>query len=706
MATETGGTALPAHGGARVEPELTWTRLSLLVSLVAAVFFTRDLLGGALSDPDDLVKAVPYGLITAFLLYGNFVYQLTRVGYLKRLASTRHAPSDELEAAHDGEIPALLCLIPSYKEELRTVRQTLLSAALQEYPRRRVVLLIDDPQPKDGDREAHKALHEARALVARLHQGFSHEAQSFAAALEAFNRRAAEGTVSPRDEAATLSALYDRAAELLERLRREHRNEDHTDELFDRKILRAPARAHARRAAEWAARAVGSEKLPSGVLLREYRRLAALFAVEISCFERKAYANLSHEPNKAMNLNTYIGLIGGLFVDEAAHGRRNLVRSRNGSLTVPHADYILTLDADSFITADYALRLVHVMEQPGNERIAVAQTPYSAITGSESALERIAGGTTDIQYLIHQGFTHSNATYWVGANAVLRYAALTDIAHESIEDGRAVTRFIQDRTVIEDTESTIDLIHRGWSLYNYPARLAYSATPPDFGSLVIQRARWANGGLIILPKLLRYLLSGGFAMSKVRECFFRFHYLTSIAGVNFGLLLLLLFSFPEAFDSYWLPVAAAPYFALYARDLYLSGYREAGDIVRVYALNLLLVPVNLAGVLKSVHQGLTGAKIPFKRTPKIEGRTATPARYLLAVLALAFFCLAVGVYNVALGRWLRGAFSIGNAALLVYAINEFVGWRELWADLAAGFRNQGSHRPALPEELVAMRNVA
>ena len=33
--------------------------------------------------------------------------------------------------------------------------------------------------------------------------------------------------------------------------------------------------------------------------------------------------------------------------------------------------------------------------------------------------------------------------------------------------------------MIEDTESTVDLIDRGWRLYNYPDRLAYSATPPD-----------------------------------------------------------------------------------------------------------------------------------------------------------------------------------------------------------------------------------
>ena len=45
----------------------------------------------------------------------------------------------------------------------------------------------------------------------------------------------------------------------------------------------------------------------------------------------------------------------------------------------------------------------------------------------------------------------------------------------------------------------------GVKLFNYPERLAYSATPPDFGSLLIQRRRWANGGVIIVPKLMRYL---------------------------------------------------------------------------------------------------------------------------------------------------------------------------------------------------------
>jgi cellulose synthase (UDP-forming) len=61
---------------------------------------------------------------------------------------------------------------------------------------------------------------------------------------------------------------------------------------------------------------------------------------------------------------------------------------------------------------------------------------------------------------------------------------------------------------------------------------------------------------------------------------------------------------------------------LYGRDLTQCGYRWT-DLARVYALNLLLLPVNLAGVILSLWQILTGRKAAFGRTPKIEGRTAT-----------------------------------------------------------------------------------
>ena len=45
--------------------------------------------------------------------------------------------------------------------------------------------------------------------------------------------------------------------------------------------------------------------------------------------------------------------------------------------------------------------------------------------------------------------TYYDATFWVGANAVIRKAALDDICVVSTEDTRTVKTYIQDRTVIE-----------------------------------------------------------------------------------------------------------------------------------------------------------------------------------------------------------------------------------------------------------------
>src|SRR5205814_9241298 len=128
---------------------------------------------------------------------------------------------------------------------------------------------------------------------------------------------------------------------------------------------------------------------------------------------------------------------------------------------------------------------------------------------------------------------------------LVRKSALEDIAEAGSERGYPIRRFIQDRTVIEDTESTIDLIARGWRLHNYPERLAFSATPPDFGSLLIQRRRWANGGLLILPKLLQYVSRTRKSVSMLQEFLLRFHYLASLAGAGAATLLVFFYPFSD-----------------------------------------------------------------------------------------------------------------------------------------------------------------
>ena len=175
----------------------------------------------------------------------------------------------------------------------------------------------------------------------------------------------------------------------------------------------ALTQAHVAFAHQLRQRGGGHETVSRAFLQRHYRRLASIFDVRFSVFERKQYVNVSHEPNKAMNLNTYVGLMGKRWrVVECSDGRHLCEAStHDADFAIAAADYLITLDADSLLLPDYALRLVHWMEQPAHARVAIAQTPYSAFPGAPSELERIAGATTDLQYLVHQGFTGDSATF-------------------------------------------------------------------------------------------------------------------------------------------------------------------------------------------------------------------------------------------------------------------------------------------------------
>jgi len=341
-----------------------------------------------------------------------------------------------------------------------------------------------------------------------------------------------------------------------------------------------------------------------------------------------------------------------------------------------------------FYLVDYCLRLVYLLDQPGNESVAVAQTPYSSFRGAFSRIERLSGATTDVQHILHQGMTRYGATFWVGANAIIRKEALEDIVEREWIGGFEIKRYVQDRTVIEDTESSIDLAAKGWGLMNYPERLSYSATPPDFGSLVIQRRRWANGGLIILPKFLkqiRWRRNRGELVSPM-EILIRINYMASIAWSTVGLVFLLAYPYDGRLLSPLVLLAALPYFATMASDLKYSGYKYL-DIFRIYGFNLILLPVNFAGVYKSLEQMLTGNKIPFARTPKIKDRTATSATYLIVPLLIIGFSLFTLWRNVEDMNWGNAAFAGFNAFAATYAVIAYIGIGDMLADFWLGIRN-------------------
>lgn len=669
--------AAPAEAGALTAPAFQFSDRSdlqpaVLVGGVALALFGYLVLSAYIlffSGMETAGRAIYFALFTG-LAYCSLAYLINRVGAARRNRAFVPARPEELDQLVAQDAPSVTVLIPSYREERRVLLMTVLSAALAPYAQRRIVVLVDDPPGSSSLPDSLATVREAAEIVSSPMAVLKGEY------LKWQNRRA-HGALRFAAETERLARHYEAVAEWLGRLSRWlDRQSDpafaHVDRFFSREVVERLAlycRDQARHA-----RALGADE---AALDRHYLRLSTLFCADITPFERKQYSNLSHAPNKAMNLNAYLGLMGGRYVErQTAEGRvLEAVEDGEADLVAPATDYVLTLDADSVILPQYLQELVFEIERRPDA--GVIQTPYMTFPNSVTAVERTAGATTDLQYLVHQGSSAFNAAHWVGANALLRFAALKDIVVERQEDGRTERVFIQDSTVIEDTGSTVDLLDYGWMVHNHPRRLAYSATPADFGSLAIQRQRWSNGGLIIFPMLLAQFgrqRRKGWAM----ELLLRSHYLLSPVVGNTAVFLLMVLMGADARNVVWAPVAMLPYFVIYGLDLKRNGYRFL-DLFAVSSLNLMLLPVGFSGILASIRQLLTGKKGAFARTPKIAGRTGVHPVYILFNLAMTALMgwfvgegirLADPVYTIlpalALGLYLYGTWSlVGVRAALV-----------------------------------------
>jgi cellulose synthase (UDP-forming) len=698
------------------------------------------------------MEAISYVVVVTALTFSALMYLVARQGALRRFRAHERVPRGMLDAHFTAAHGALTVLVPSYAEEPDVVRLTLWSAALQEYPDLRVVLLLDDPPPTD---EAAERLAASRTLVDEMNERLADPQTGAAAAQELAQRMVVlldeppkpdevaatrlyatralvdeineqlavphaaasaayelalqdlDAEYAPLESVRRLAAAYVDAAEWLERTAAAEAVADHVSEFYVDQVLAGLA-SELRLSHLALTAAIEQRALVPAERVRElHRRLVWIFQSRVETFERKRYASLSQEANKAMNINAYLGLMGGVWRPTDSPAGVMLVRVPDGEPTlpgdmdVPLPEYVLTLDADSQLLRDYCLRLVHYLEQPENSDVAIVQTPYSSFRGAPTRIERIAGATTDIQHILHQGMTYYDATFWVGANAVIRRRALEDIVQVETVGGHEIKTYIQDRTVIEDTESSVDIAAAGWRLVNYPERLSYSATPPDFGSLVVQRRRWANGGLLIFPKFWMQRRPRARAGNPIglAELSLRFNYMASIAWASFGLLLLLFYPYDGRLLSPLVLGAALPYFMAMASDLRLCGHRYL-DVFRIYGFNLVLLPVNLAGVLKSIQQAFSGEKIPFARTPKVRKRTAAPALFVLVPYLIVIYSLITAWRSYHHDNWGNLAFAVFNAVLAAGAIRAYIGVGNSLVDLVLGLVNWlmvPKRQPRLPD---------
>jgi cellulose synthase (UDP-forming) len=128
---------------------------------------------------------------------------------------------------------------------------------------------------------------------------------------------------------------------------------------------------------------------------------------------------------------------------------------------------------------------------------------------------------------------------------------------------------------------------------------------------------------------------------------------------------------------------SAPYFVVMASDLKRCGYKHT-DVLRIYGFNLIMLPVNASGVLRSLAQVVTGHKAAFARTPKVRQRSAAPATFVLfpyLIVALSSFALASDVEQQ---RWAHAVFAGTNLLLALPATLAIIGLRHSIVDVWLG----------------------
>jgi hypothetical protein len=164
--------ALPVVPTPVSDRRVAMARMAIIVTVSAWMayliwWFFADFFHPGYETAVDRAESVLYLFIVTMLTVSALAYLLSRLGFFYRTRTHHRASRAILDQFYDSTTPTLTTIIPSYQEDERVIRNTLLSAALQEYPGKRVVLLIDDPfTPKTAG--ARDLLESARALPGQV----------------------------------------------------------------------------------------------------------------------------------------------------------------------------------------------------------------------------------------------------------------------------------------------------------------------------------------------------------------------------------------------------------------------------------------------------------------------------------------------------------------------------------------------------------
>ncbi len=376
----------------------------------------------------------------------------------------------------------------------------------------------------------------------------------------------------------------------------------------------------------------------------------------------------------------------------ARHGARYVSRAEhtgakagniNHALARCDAPLVAIFDCDHVPDAGFFPATIGHLHDP---LVAFVQTPQSYANRDAGPVAAAAGDQQDLFYgVVARGRNVGGAMVCCGTNVVLRRAAIDDVGG-----------FPED-SLTEDFELSLRLHERGWSSAYVPEVLARGLGPEDMASYVAQQARWAQGCLSAVPRILfgrlpwrlrvQYLLAASYFVSGVAMVLYlslpMLRIFAHVQPVRHGAAALFLLHF-------------VPYFAASVLTVALAS--EGRYSFGAYSLGVSSFWVHLL----AAGRVLTGKKGRFVVTPK-HGYAAPQLRAVWPALGFA------GVLVVSIGYALvnsRGPTAMTNVGFALFYVVLLVSGA--WDAIAGAPRSAGRVDPrtetataSAPPELVA-----
>lgn len=182
---------------------------------------------------------------------------------------------------------------------------------------------------------------------------------------------------------------------------------------------------------------------------------------------------------------------GANYLAREAHGGAK-AGNINHALGLTDAPFVAVFDCDHVPTPEFLEETIGHLNRP---EVAFVQTPQFYSNRDAGPIAAAAAVQQDLFFgIIARGKQAKGAMFCCGTNFVFRRQALEDVGGFPVN------------SLTEDFELSMALHERGWESTYVPTVLAHGLGPEDMVSYVSQQARWAQGCLSALPRILRFRL--------------------------------------------------------------------------------------------------------------------------------------------------------------------------------------------------------